>query len=217
MPSIHPVRALVALTVLFLSMLCACSGDDSSELDTTAPAVAVSATVGADAVLLSAEVSDNVAVTQVEFVVDGGATRATVGDSRGQRVFATSIPLERLSVGSHRLEARALDAAGNATEAEAVRFVIGANGPGSSEVSPIQITLSSSNDGGSVTFTVDIASEELISLTNFFLDGEFLGGRGDPQTHFTLTRSLAPGTHQFLVDVTDVRGNGAQEELIVEI
>lgn len=217
MPSLHPVRALVAFAALFFSMLCACADDDSFEVDTLAPSVTVSATVGTDAVLLSAEVSDNVAVTLVEFVVDGGATRASVGDSRGQRRFSTSIPLEQLGAGSHRLEARALDAAGNAADAEAVRFVIGSSGPGASEGSPIQITLSSSNEGGSVTFTVDIASAEPISLTNFFLDGEFLGGRGDPQTQYTLTRSLAAGTHQFLVDVTDVRGNSAREELVVEI
>jgi hypothetical protein len=110
--------------------------------------------------------------------------------------------------------ARAIDAAGNATVAETVTFEIGRP---SDEDSPIKITATAVKDGPSVTFTVDIESDAQIKLTNFFIDGEFLGGRGDDQRHYVLTRTLATGTHRFVVDVSDVDGNSKYAEVDVVI
>jgi hypothetical protein len=181
--------------------------------DTTAPTVSAAAVVGSRAVVLSATVSDNVAVTKVDFLVDGGATRATAGDSQGRSVYSVSIPIERLSAGTHTLIARAEDAAGNATDAGAVNFSVGGlAGPSS----PIKITASGVKAGGSVTFTVDIESDKQIKLTNFFIDGAFVGGRGDDQRHYSFSRSLSAGTHRLLVDVTDVNGQSAQAEVAID-
>jgi hypothetical protein len=209
------------LTALVLSVLGACGGggggDGASQTDTTAPTITASVTVGTEAVVLSATVSDNVAVTQVDFVVDGGATRATVSDSQGRSVFSTSFPISSFSAGSHSLLAQARDASGNATDAPAVSFNVG---QGQGPASPIKVTVSGVVDGANVTFTVDIESDEQIDLTNFFIDGEFLGGivGGDPnQRQYVFSRVLSRGTHRMVVDVTDVKGNNAQGQVVVEV
>lgn len=187
----------------------------TSQSDTIAPTISATAKVDAETVVLSATVSDNIAVTEVDFVVDDGATKATVTASQDESVFSASLPIAMLSAGSHRMVARALDAAGNATEAGAVSFDIA--GGTTSPASPIKITANSAKDGGDVTFTVDIQSDAQIKLTNFFLDGEFLGGRGDDQRHYSFARLLSSGTHRLVVDVSDVQGNSANVEVVVEI
>ena len=205
----------VAITVLMLSVLGACTDDhtDPASTDTVAPTIVVTAKVAADAVVLSATVSDNVAVTQVEFRIDD-TYAATLTDSQGPDTFSTSVPLTLVSGGGHRLTARAIDAAGNATQAEPVTFQIG-EAPGDS--SPIKITATAVKDGVNVTFIVDIESPAQIDLSNFFLDGAFLGGRGDDQRHYELPVVLSTGTHRFVVDVTDVNHNSNQAEVVVEI
>lgn len=202
---------------IVFALLAGCGGggnDDSSAPDQAAPSITASAKVGTEAVVLSAEVNDNVAVTEVEFLIDGGAITATVSDSAGRSVYTASISLDRFANGSHTLAARAHDAAGNVGKAVDASFVVDR---GISVDSPIKVTGSSTKDGGSVTFTIDIESEETISLTNFFLDGEFIGGRGDDQRHYVLTRSLSSGTHRLVVDVSDAKGHSAQVEVIVEV
>lgn len=212
----------VAVTVFLFSMVGACvegssrtsQPDTSDTPDTTAPTISATANVGTDAVVLSASASDNIAVTQVEFVVDRGATKATVSASPSESVFSTSIPIKAFGAGSHSVVARAVDAAGNATVTEPVSFDVG---PGAPPVSPLKVTASSTQDGGNVTFTVDIESDAQISLTNFFIDGEFAGGRADDQRHFSFSRLLSPGTHRLVVDVSDVNGKTADAEVVVEI
>jgi hypothetical protein len=110
--------------------------------------------------------------------------------------------------------ARARDAGGNVTEAMPLSFEIGAE---EGTVSPIEVAVTASAAGGTVTFEIDIRSEEQVSLTNIFLDGEFLGGRADAQEEYTFTRDLPAGTHRLLVDVTDVSGNSAQGEVTIDI
>ena len=214
----HLVKALVAaFAVVLLSILGACGGGGGSatspsQPDTTAPTVSATAAVGTEAVVLSAAVSDNVAVTQVEFLVDGGATKATVTDSQGRSAYSTSLPIGGFGTGSHSVVARARDAAGNTTDAAPVTFSVG---QGTVPSSAIKVIASSTKDGGNVTFTVDIQSDKQITLTNFFIDGEFVGGRADDQRHYSFSRTLSSGTHRLVVDVTDANGNNAQTQVIV--
>ena len=216
----HTFKAfLAAFVALLLSVLGACGGGGSSETspsqpDTTAPTITATAKVGTEAVVLSAAVSDNVAVTEVEFSIDGGATKEAVSDSQGRSVFSTSVPISMLSSGNHSLVARAHDAAGNVADTTALSFAVG---QGTAPSSPIKVAASGTKDGGNVTFTVDIQSDKQISLTNLFIDGEFVGGRADDQRHFSFSRLLSTGMHRLIVDVTDVSGNNSQAEVIVEV
>jgi len=211
----HVIRACVGLIAVLLSCLVACGGNDSIEPDTSAPAISLSASVDDEAVVLLADVSDDVGVIQVDFLVDGGATRSTTSDSRGRSEFSLELPLEQLGAGGHTAVARAHDAAGNSTESTPVRFDVV---PPESAISPIAVDVSASVDGSSVTFTVSIESDMPLSLSNFFLDGEYLGGRGDDQREFSFTQDdLTAGTHRLLVDVTDAAGNRGQGEVNFEI
>jgi hypothetical protein len=205
----------VALSVLVLSVLGACTDDgaDSTSEDTTAPTIVATAKVVGGEVVLSAAVSDNVGVTQVEFKIDDTYS-ATLTDSRGPNTFSTSVAALLISKGGHRLTARAADAAGNATLAEPVTFQIG---EASGDRSPIKITATAVKNGINVTFIVDIESPAQIDLSNFFLDGAFLGGRGDDQRHYELPVVLSAGEHRFVVDVTDVDNHSTQAEVVVEI
>ncbi|KQU67878.1 hypothetical protein ASE08_17980 [Rhizobacter sp. Root16D2] len=164
--------------------------------------------------MLSAAVSDNVAVTQVEFIIDGGVTTATVTDLQGRTAFSSSIPATTLGPGHHNLVARAHDAAGNVTDTAAVGFSVS---QGTAPVSPIKLTASGTSEGGNVTFTVDIQSDKQIKLVSFFIDGEFVGGRADDQRHYSFSRMLPSGTHHLIVDVTDVNGNNSQAEVTVQV
>src|SRR4051794_3390167 len=110
--------------------------------------------------------------------------------------------------------ATAVDAAGNVGVADPVSFEIG---PGTSPASPIHITATGAVDGANVTFTVDIASDSPIQLANFILDGVYLGGRGDDQRHYVLTRMLSSGVHRLVVDVTDVNGASSTVEVELEV
>jgi hypothetical protein len=216
---LHFKFSRVVFAALLLSALGACGGGGNngtspSPPDTSAPTITASATVGTEAVVLSAVVSDNVAVTQVEFIVDGGVTTATVTDLQGRTLFSTSIPATTLGPGSHNLVARAHDAAGNVTDTAAVGFSVS---QGAAPPSPIKLTTSGTNEGGNVTFTVDIQSDKQIKLVNFFIDGEFVGGRADDQRHYSFSRMLPSGTHHLIVDVTDVNGNNSQAEVTVQV
>ena len=215
----HLVKApAAAFVALLLSALGACGGGGgtaSAQPDTTPPTITATAIVGTEAVVLSAAVSDNVAVTQIEFLLDGGSTKATVMDSQGRSVFSTSIPTSSLNTGSHSMIARAHDAAGNTADTAAVSFSVG---QGAVPASPIKVVAVSVKEGpSSVTFTVDIQSEKPIKLTNFFIDGEFIGGRADDQRHYFFSRTLSSGTHRLVVDVTDESGNNAQTAVVVSV
>jgi hypothetical protein len=79
-------RSFVCSAALFLLSLGACGGDDTSGPDTVAPTISLSAAVGEEEVVLSADVADDVAVVQVDFVVNGGASQSTLTDSEGRSV-----------------------------------------------------------------------------------------------------------------------------------
>lgn len=91
--------------------------------DTTAPTVALSApTAGAvvsQSVALSATASDNVGVTSVSFLVDG-----TEVGSDSSAPYAFSWDSTKVSDGSHTVQARAQDAAGNKTTTAAVTVTV---------------------------------------------------------------------------------------------
>ncbi len=214
---------------LLLSVLSACGGGgggstpsgstptptlNAGSTDKTAPTIVTSATVGTAAVVLTATVSDNVAVTQVDFVIDGGSGKASASDSQGRTVYSVSIPVAQFTKGRHSFVAQARDAAGNTADAQAVSFDMGQGAVGNS---PIQITATATTDGAGASFVVDIASVKQVKLTNLFIDGEFIGGRADDGRHYAFARVLSKGKHSLVVDVTDVDGVSAQTEVVVEI
>ena len=123
----------VALPLLLLLACGGSVGADSGDsrqqaaaaVDTQPPSIYVTVTVEADAVVLAAQVDDNVGVTQVDFSIDDGALRATNMDPKMPRSFVSRIPIAHFKPGDHQVIARARDAAGNRGLAPAVRFEVG--------------------------------------------------------------------------------------------
>lgn len=85
--------------------------------DTTPPTVSASETGSSGTITLSANASDNIGVTKVEFWVDG----ALKGTDTTQP-FSVTMDSRTLANGAHSLVAKAFDAAGNSASSTAVAF-----------------------------------------------------------------------------------------------
>ena len=99
--------------------------------DTTPPTVsltapAAGATVSGSA-LVTANASDNVGVTRVDFLVDG-----TVTGSDTSSPYSVTVDTTKLTNGSHTLAARAFDAANNAATSASITVTVQNSGGGGS-------------------------------------------------------------------------------------
>ena len=92
--------------------------------DTTAPTVAVTAPAGgttvSGTVTVQANASDNVAVTSVQFTLDGAA----LGAADTSAPYSTSWATTTATAGPHTLRAVARDAAGNETTSAGVTVTV---------------------------------------------------------------------------------------------
>lgn len=87
--------------------------------DTVAPAVSASSSGSSGTITLSANASDNVGVTNVEFYVDG-----VLKGSDSTSPYSLALNSTTLSNGSHTLTAKAYDAAGNSMTSAGVAFSV---------------------------------------------------------------------------------------------
>lgn len=110
--------------------------------DTTPPTVSASESGSSGTITLSATASDNVAVTKVEFSVDGVLKGSDTTPS-----YSTTLDSTTLSNGSHSLTAKAFDAAGNSTTSAAVSFTINNAAP------PAERIVNGSFESGSGSWT----------------------------------------------------------------
>ena len=127
--------------------------------DTQPPTVAVTApasgaTVGGNAVTLTASASDNVAVASVQFSVDG----ATVGSPITSAPYTTSWDSTTVANGSHTITARAVDTSGNAATSSAVSVTVSNVPPAISGVAASSITAS----GAIIGWTTDQAASSQV-------------------------------------------------------
>lgn len=110
------LRSIGSLTMDDFSLI---DPDEPPAADTTPPAVALSAPAEGEAVsgvvTLVAAASDDVAIDRVDFLVDG----AVVGSSTAAP-YSVGWDSSAVSDGSHVIEARALDAAGNSAVSASV-------------------------------------------------------------------------------------------------
>ena len=123
--------------------------------DTQPPTVSVTApaagaTVGGNAVSLSASASDNVGVASVQFSVDG----ATVGGAITSPPYTTTWNSTAAADGTHSVTARAVDAAGNATTSSPVAVTVSNIPPAISGVAASSITAT----GATIGWTTDQTS-----------------------------------------------------------
>jgi hypothetical protein len=212
-----PSRFRAGLAALFLVILAACGGGGGTDgnaspptPDTTKPTITVTVTVDKNDVVLSAAVSDNVGVTQVDFSVDGGATKVTLTDSAMPSTFVTRIPIAQFGLGNHSVVGTARDAAKNSTESAPALIQVGD--------APIKLTITSAKEPGPITFTIDIIGAAGTYGIHITIDGVDLGGSFSSAQHFIYTpKNLAAGAHQLVVGIADDKNNTLSKAVDFEI
>lgn len=183
------------------------AADTVSVLDVTPPTVSLTAPVsGADisgSVSVSATASDNVAVTSVQFQLDGSDLGAPITAAPYSYTWDSSTA----SDGSHTLTAIAYDAAGNSTTATMVSVTVDNSTPAVSITAPA----ASASLSGSVAVSASASDDLGITSVRFQLDGANLGSPVTvaPYTLNWDTTAVSDGVHSLTVIAYDSTGRSA--------
>lgn len=244
----RPLRASRTLPALLLTLLlvaCGGGGGDStgeaakkpsppdtpasgpSGADTQPPVVSASASVSAESVALTAIATDNVGVTSISFIVDGGSIQASVQKSPSDGSYTSSLPIGLVSNGAHSFVAVAVDAAGNSTTSAAASFTVGApiGAPGTSDTVPPTITAAVQGNFGLVKLTAIAKDETRLFGVDFLVDGKETGTWAslhylstDPADQYYVlfdTTTLSPGAHTVVGRARDNANHTTLSDTIV--
>jgi hypothetical protein len=178
--------------------------------DTTPPSVAItSPAAGAKLsgnVNVTAAASDDVAVTSVQFRVDG----TNAGASLTAAPFAYVLNSTTLSNGSHTISAVAADAAGNSTTSASVTVSVDNT---TKDTTPPTVTMTSPASGAAVSGTIAVtataADNVSVGSVQFQLDGANLGAAdaASPYVYSWDSTKTANGSHTLRAIATDGAGN----------
>lgn len=183
-----------------------------AEADTTAPMVSITAPI-ANARIEStgqvvAEASDNVAVVQVEFFVDGmplGVVSAAP--------WQVAIDVTPLSVGLHSLTARAVDGAGNATTSTPVSIFTGPEGADQSPpVVAITAPASAEHTGLQLTVTAEASDDVGVTAVRFEIDGALASTV--PAAPWTASVTVNEGEHTVVAIAADASGKETRSSAV---
>ena len=184
-----------------------------SSVDTTPPSISISAPGTGQSVqgtvTVSANASDNVGVTRVQFMVNG----QNLGSPVTLAPFQTSWNTTGLT-GTQTLSAVAFDAAGNSGTANAVTVTIAA-----SDSTPPSVSISAPSAGQSVqgTVTVTASATDNVGVTRvqFFADGQNLGNPVSTAPYQTSWNTTGlTGTHMLSAVAYDAAGNSGMATAI---
>ncbi|MBB5208314.1 extracellular catalytic domain type 1 short-chain-length polyhydroxyalkanoate depolymerase [Chiayiivirga flava] len=181
-------------------------------LDAIAPSVALTAPANGASVsgnvAITASASDNVGVAQVEFLVDG----ALLG-SDTSAPYAATWNAAGAANGSHVLQARATDLAGNvATSASRTVNVSGGIVDTTAPTAVLVFPGNGASLSGTVTLSADAGDDFGVTAVDFLLDGALLGsgnrsGQAGPWTLDWNTTGVANGAHTLAARARDAAGN----------
>lgn len=180
--------------------------------EATAPTVSITspasgATIsGTTSVAISA--TDNVGVTSVELYVDG-VLKGTDTSSP----YSVSLNTTQLSAGTHTLQAKAYDAAGNVGQSTAfsVTVVNDTTAPTASITSPA----GSSTVSGTVTVNVSATDAMGVSKVELYVNGSLYATYGSAPYSITWnTSSYANGTYTLQAKAYDAAGNVGQSSSV---
>lgn len=247
---IRPARVTRTLPALLLALLlvaCGGGGGDSpdtaqkpsppappasspSGADTQPPVVSATATVAAESVALTALATDNVGVTSVSFIVDGGSIQASVQKSPSDGSYTSSLPIGFFSNGTHAFVAVAVDAAGNSSTSAEASFTVGTTigAPGSSDTVPPTITAAVQGSFGLVKLTAIAKDETRLFGVDFLVDGQPTGHwaslhylSSDPaDQYYELfdTTTLSPGAHTVVARARDNANHTTlSDEIVINV
>jgi chitodextrinase len=181
--------------------------------DTTAPTVSVTAPIQSATVsgtmTLTASASDNVGVTQVKWYVDGVEV-AWVGAAPWTHAWNSAT----VANGTHRIFAKAADAAGNWGTSTELTFTV-SNGGGTADTTPPTVSVTAPAAGATVSGTTNLtaaANDNVgVAQVKWYIDGAEVAWDGDgvPWTHTWNSATVANGTHRIFAKAADAAGNWA--------
>jgi archaellum component FlaF (FlaF/FlaG flagellin family) len=185
--------------------------DNSGPPDTTPPAVDLTAPADgatvSGSVTISADASDNVAVAQVEFLVNGN-----VVGSDSSSPYSIGWDSTALANGPATLTARATDAAGNSTTSAARGVTIDNSGPPPPDTTPPDVGLTAPADGatvsGNVTISADASDNVAVAQVEFLVNGNVVGS--DSSSPYSIgwdSTTLANGPATITARATDTAAN----------
>ena len=172
--------------------------DNVSEppVDTTPPSVSLTAPADAatvnGSVTISADASDNVAVTQVEFLVNGNVVGSDTSNP-----YSISWDSTSLANGPATITARASDGS-NTTTSSAHNVTIDNNGSPPPDTTPPSVSLTAPADAatvnGSVTISADASDNVAVTQVEFLVNGNVVGSdTSNPYSISWDSTSLANG------------------------
>lgn len=176
--------------------------------DTTKPtAVTVTAPANGSTqsgtITVSATATDNVAVTKMEFYVDG-----TIRGTDTSSPFSMSLDTKALSNGNRSITAKAFDAANNSADSTAV--TINVNNPvvPPPDTTPPTVSISNpannSTQSGTITVSANATDNVGISKVEFYVDGALASTDSSaPFDHSLNTTALTQGAHVLRVRAYD--------------
>jgi Domain of unknown function (DUF4082)/Bacterial Ig-like domain/Bacterial Ig domain len=186
-------------------------------LDSTPPTVAMAApangsTVFGTAVTVSATASDNVAVTSVQFKLDG----ANLGAPDTVAPYSIVWDASAVPNGPHTLTAVASDLAGNTATATSVAITV--NNP---DVTPPTVAMTAPANGATVsgtTATVSATASDNIGVVGvqFLLDGVATGPEVTTPPYAVIwnTTAVGNGPHTIAATARDAAGNTATSSVV---
>ena len=172
----------------------------SNNADTVAPTVSASEAGSSGTITLSANASDNVGVTKVEFYVDGALTATS-----SAAPYSASLNSITLTNGSHTLTAKAYDAAGNVGTSASVPFSVS---NGSADTTAPTVAASETGSSGTITLSATASDNVGVSKVEFYVDGALKGSDTTSPYSMTLASStLSNGSHSLVAKAYDAAGN----------
>jgi len=181
--------------------------------DVTAPTVSITAPSAGNVsgtINVTANASDNVGVSGVQFLLDGN----NLGAEDATSPYSVSWNSTTATNGSHNLTAKARDAAGNTTTSAVVVVNV------SNDLTPPTVSVdppASSPVAGTITVTATAADNVGVAGIQFLLDGNNLGAE-DVTAPFSVswtTTTSGNGNHNVTARARDVAGNITTSSVVV--
>ncbi|MBU5638110.1 fibronectin type III domain-containing protein [Geomonas sp. Red69] len=167
---------------------------------------ATSTTV-AGVVSVTADATDNVGVTKIEFYVNG-VLKAT--DTASPYVF--SWDTTALAPGSYTLMTKAYDAAGNVGQSQSVTVTVAND----TQAPTVSVTSPSNNltVSGSVSIAASATDNVGVSRVDFYVNNALLGSTNmAPYTYNWNTKTVANGVYNITAKAYDAAGNIGQSQI----
>ncbi|HTL97905.1 MAG TPA: M4 family metallopeptidase [Holophagaceae bacterium] len=174
------------------------SGPIAFSTDNTAPTASGSVTGSGGIIRFDATAADSIGVTKVQFLVDGVIKAADTTAPYSSYFNSTT-----LTDGSHTLEVKAFDAAGNAGSSGPIAF-------STDNTAPASVSGSVTGTSGTVHFDASATDNVGVAKIEFFVDGVLKASDSSAPfgTYFNTT-ALSNGSHTLVVKAYDAAGNSA--------